>query len=146
MTVEHIDRFIAQCGHIGNNKDLRIRLLPNSLIEIAFAWYTNLLANSVHNWQEIEEAFHSQFYQIKLEVSMANLSRLHQISGEPMEDYIRRFQKLKFRCKVVIPEIEFVKMATRGMNFELRKSSKGWSPGTFISWLLWLLDMRKSSR
>ena len=56
---------------------------------------------------------------------MADLSRVHQLSGEPVEDYTRRFRKLKFRCKVIIPEIEFVKMATRGMNFEFRKKFKG---------------------
>ena len=56
---------------------------------------------------------------------MADLSRLNQISNEPIEDYIRRFRKIKFRCKVLIPEIEFVKMTTRGMNFELRKKFEG---------------------
>ena len=100
-------------------------LFPNSFTGIAFTWYTNLLANSVHNWQEIEEAIHSQFYRTELEVYMADLSRLHQLSNEPVEDYIRRFRKLKFWCKVLIPEMEFVKMVTRGMNFELRKKFKG---------------------
>ena len=51
---------------------------------------------------------------------MAYLSMLHQLSGELVEDYIRHFKKLKCRCKVVISEIEFVKMATRGMYFELK--------------------------
>ena len=56
---------------------------------------------------------------------MANLSWLHQLSNEPVEEYIRCFRKLKFRCKVMIPEIEFVKMATGGINFELRKKFEG---------------------
>ena len=56
---------------------------------------------------------------------MADLSRLHQLSNELIEDYIRLFRKLKFWCKVLIPEIEFIKMATGGMNFELRKKFKG---------------------
>ena len=124
-TLEHVDRFIVQCGHIGNNENMRQRLFPNSLIGIAFTWYTNLPANSVYNWQEMEETFHSQFYRIEPEVSEADLSRLHQYSNEPVEDYIRCFRKLKFQCKVLIPEIEFVKMATGGMNFELRNSFEG---------------------
>ena len=77
LTLEHIGRFVVQCGHIGNNENLRLRLFPNSLTGIAFSWYTNLPANSVHNWQEMEEAFHSQFYRTEPEVSMADLSRLH---------------------------------------------------------------------
>ena len=56
---------------------------------------------------------------------MADLSRLYQRNGKCMEDYIRCFRKLKFKYRVVIPEIEFVKMATRGMNFELHKNVKG---------------------
>ena len=95
-TIEHIGRFVVQCGHIGNNENLRLKLFPNSLTGIAFSWYSNLPANSVHNWQEMEEAFHSQFYRTEPEVSMADLSRLHQLSHEPVEEYIRRFRKLKF--------------------------------------------------
>ena len=56
---------------------------------------------------------------------MFDLSRFHQLSGEPVEDYSRHFQKLNFRCKVLIPEIEFVKIATRGTNFELWKKFEG---------------------
>ena len=56
---------------------------------------------------------------------MADLSQLYQLSSEPVEEYIRCFRKLKFRCKVMIPEIEFVKMATSGMNFEMRKKFEG---------------------
>ena len=82
-----------------------MRLFPNSWTRVAFKWYTNLPANSIHNWQEIEETFHGQFYKTKPEVSIADLSRLHQLSNEPIEDYIRCFRKLKFQCKVLIPEI-----------------------------------------
>ena len=119
MTIERIGCFIVQCGHIRNNEDLRISLFPNSLTGIAFTWYTNLPVNLVYTWQEIEEIFYSQFYRTEPEVSMVNLSWLHQLSNKPVDDYIRCFRKMKFRCKVLIPKIEFIKMATRGMNYEL---------------------------
>ena len=61
----------------------------------------------------MEEAFHSQFYRTEPEVSMADLSQLHQLGNEPVVDYIQHFRKLKFQCKILIPEIEFVKMAIR---------------------------------
>ena len=35
-TLEHISRFVVQCGHIRNNKNLRLKLFPNSLTGIAF--------------------------------------------------------------------------------------------------------------
>ena len=69
----------------------------------------------------MEEAFYSQFYRTEPEVSMGYLSWLYQLSNEPVENYIWHFRKLKFRCNVLIPEIDFVKMATGGMNFKLRK-------------------------
>ena len=56
---------------------------------------------------------------------MVDLSRLHQLSNELVEDYIRRLKQLKFCYKELIPEVEFVKMATGGMNFELRKKFEG---------------------
>ena len=77
FTLEYIGMFIVQCGHIGNNENLRLKLFPNSLTGIALTWYTNLPANSVHNWQEMEEAFHSQFYKTEPEVPMADSSQLH---------------------------------------------------------------------
>ena len=73
----------------------------------------------------MEEAFHSQFYRTELKLSMANLSGLHQLSNEPVEEHIWHFRKLKFWHKVLIPEIEFIKMATGGMNFKLRKKFEG---------------------
>ena len=44
-TVEHINRFILQCGEAANQDPLRVRLFSLSLSGSAFAWFTTLLAN-----------------------------------------------------------------------------------------------------
>ena len=47
-TVEHINRFIMQCGEAANQDALRVRLFSMSLSGSAFTWYTTLLANSIY--------------------------------------------------------------------------------------------------
>jgi recombinational DNA repair protein (RecF pathway) len=53
-TMEHVTRFIIQCGEAGNVDALRIRLLSSSLSEPAFSWFTSLLANSIIKWFDLE--------------------------------------------------------------------------------------------
>ncbi|KAJ4958259.1 hypothetical protein NE237_025370 [Protea cynaroides] len=124
-TVEHIGRFTVQCGEAGANDFLKMRLFANSLSDTAFEWYINLPANSIQTWQQMEEAFHSQFYRIAPEVSITDLSGMYQIAGEKVEDFIARFKRARHRCPLVLPEPEFVKLAQNGLEFELRKKFVG---------------------
>ncbi|XP_075491134.1 uncharacterized protein LOC142529477 [Primulina tabacum] len=123
-SMEHIARFTIQCGELANLENfnnLKLRLFPNSLTGTAFAWYASLPRNSVMNWQEMERQFHIQFYITEPEVCIADLSRVIQKKGESVEYFIDRFKKMKNRCKVFLPETKFVKMAQKGLYFELRK-------------------------
>ncbi|XP_073030718.1 uncharacterized protein [Primulina eburnea] len=76
----------------------------------------------------MERQFHIQFYRTEPEVCIADLSRVTQKKGESMESmeyFIDMFKKIKNRCKVFLPETEFVKMAQNGLDFELRKKFQG---------------------
>jgi hypothetical protein len=42
MTIEHISRFLVQCGEASGSDALKIRLFPLSLSESAFAWFPSL--------------------------------------------------------------------------------------------------------
>ena len=97
-TIEHVGRFTVQCGHAGGIEALKLRLFPNSFTGIALSGYNNLPANSVLDWQQMEGAFHAQFYRTEPETLMADLSRLHQLLGESVEVYIGQFRKAKYRC------------------------------------------------
>ncbi|XP_059668934.1 uncharacterized protein LOC132314028 [Cornus florida] len=120
-TLEHISRFTVQCGEAAANPWLKVRLFPNTLTGYAFRWYSNLPANSIQSWQQFEDLFHTQFYRAELEVSMADLSRLHQLPGESVMSFLSRFRRAKFKCNLSLPPEEYVKMAMNGLEFELRK-------------------------
>jgi hypothetical protein len=58
-TMEHITRFIIQCGEAGNVDALTIRLFSSSLSEAAFSSITLLPANSIIKWSDLEQQFHN---------------------------------------------------------------------------------------
>ncbi|XP_059650780.1 uncharacterized protein LOC132296613 [Cornus florida] len=121
-TLEHISRFTVHCGEAVANPWLKVRLFPNILTGYAFRWYCNLPTNSIQSWQQFEDLFHTQFYRAELEVSMADLSRLHQLPGESVMSFLSRFRQAKFKCNLSLPPEEYVKMAVNGLEFELRKN------------------------
>ena len=52
-TLEHVARFIVQCGELVNYENFyhfKLRLFPNSLIEATFIWCTTLPRNSIQSW------------------------------------------------------------------------------------------------
>ena len=72
----------------------------------------------------MERQFHTQFFKVKHEVCIAELSRVTQRNGETA-DLISCFKKMRNICKIHLLEIEYVKMAQRGLNIELRKKFQG---------------------
>ena len=61
-TVEHIAKFTSQCADAGTNEYLKLRLFANSLTDTTFTWFINLAPNFVHNWAQMEDLFHAQFF------------------------------------------------------------------------------------
>ena len=126
--MEHIARFTIQCGELANFENFsnfKLRLFPNSLTGNAFTWYATLPRNSVLTWQEMERQFHTQFFRTEPEVCIAELSRVTQRAGESADLFIARFKRMRNRCKIMLPEGEYIKMAQRGLDIELRKKFQG---------------------
>jgi hypothetical protein len=46
-TMEHIGQFIEQCGKVGSNDLLKLKLFPLSLSNFASTWYSLLAPNSI---------------------------------------------------------------------------------------------------
>ncbi|XP_058211705.1 uncharacterized protein LOC131323881 [Rhododendron vialii] len=124
-TEEHITRFQVQCGEAGTIDALKLRLFPNSLTGIAFTWYINLPPNSVQTWAQLEEMFHQQFYRVEPEVTLVDLSCYRQTHLEFVESYLLRFKTARFKCKIVLPEAEYVCIALNGLGFEMKKKFYG---------------------
>ena len=73
-SLEHIARFIVQCGELAKYENFyhfKLRLFPNSLTRAVFMWYTTLPRNSIQSWQEMEMQFHTQFFRAKFELCIA---------------------------------------------------------------------------
>jgi hypothetical protein len=58
-TMEHITRFIIQCGEAENIDELSIRLFSSSLSGPTVSWFTSLPANSIIKWSNLEQLFHN---------------------------------------------------------------------------------------
>lgn len=65
--------------------------------------------------------FHQQSYRVEPKVTVANLARLCQLPDEGVETFLSRFKTARFKCKIPLPEKEYVRLATNCLNFELKK-------------------------
>ncbi|CAL9018545.1 unnamed protein product, partial [Prunus brigantina] len=124
-SVEHIGRFSVQCIAIENNPLLKLRLSGNFLSGQAFIGYTNLPANSVQAWEQMESVFHDYYYRIQPEVTISDLAALKQSEDEPTQDFITRFRKLKMKCRIPMEERHFIQMAQAALKISLRKRFDG---------------------
>ena len=75
-TLEHVNRFIMQCGEAANQDTLRVRLFSMSLSGSAFAWFTMLPANSILYWADLEKKFHQFFFSGVTELKLTDLTSL----------------------------------------------------------------------
>ena len=123
-TLKHVARFIMQCGELanyGNFYHFKLRRFPNSLAGATFTWYTTLLRNFIRSWYEMERQFQTKIFKAEPEVCIAELSRVTQRNRETIDLFISWFKKMRNRCKIHLLETEYVKMAQRGLDIELRK-------------------------
>ncbi|XP_024199800.1 uncharacterized protein LOC112202998 [Rosa chinensis] len=124
-TIAHISRFTARCAEHSRDDDLKLKWFENSLTGPAHAWYVNLAPNSIQNWADMERAFHEQFYRVEPEVTIADLAKMYQEAHESAQDFLDRFKAARNKCIVNLGELEFVRIAQQGLNYELRKKYEG---------------------
>ena len=46
---------------------------------------------------------------------------MNQKSTEKATEFINRYKRARTKCKIVLPEAEFVRLAQNGLDFNLRK-------------------------
>ena len=73
----------------------------------------------------MERQFHTQFFKAEPILWIVELSRVTQRNGETVDLFISRFKKMRNICKIYLPETEYVKIAQRGLDIELRKKFQG---------------------
>ena len=96
--VEHINRFIIQCGEAAQQDALKVYLFSMSLSGSAFTWFTMLPANSIIFWADLEKQFHQFFYYGIEKMKLTDLTNLRQRNDESITAFIQRFRDAKNRC------------------------------------------------
>ena len=114
--VEHINRFIMQCGEATQNDALKVRLFSMSLSGSAFTWFTMLPAKSILFWADLEKQFHQFFYSGVHEMKLTDLTNLRQRNDESVDTFIQRFRDVKNRCfSLVLSEQQLAEVAFQGL-------------------------------
>jgi len=96
--MEHVNRFIIQCGVAANRDELRVRLFSSSLSGSAFTWFISLPPNSVIIWANLEKQFHKYFFSGVNEKKITDLVRLRQCNDESVESFVQRLRDVKNKC------------------------------------------------
>jgi hypothetical protein len=96
--MEHITRFIIQCGEAGNVDALRIHLFSSSLSGPTFSLFTSLPANSIIKWSDLEQQFHNYIFSGINEMKITDLTRLKQRNDETVAGFVQRFREVRNKC------------------------------------------------
>jgi len=96
-----------------------VKQFVQTLKGIAFDWYTDLLPESIDNWEQIEQEFLNRFYSTHRTVSMTELTNTKQWKDEPVLDYINCWCSLSLKCKDSLSEPSAVEMCAQGIERDL---------------------------
>jgi hypothetical protein len=121
-TMEHITRFIIQCGEEGNVNALRVRLFSSSLSGPTFSWFTSLPANSIIKWSDLEQQFHNYFFSSIHEMKITDLTRLKQRNDETIVGFVQRFREIRNKCySLNLGDKQLAELAFQGLLPTLRE-------------------------
>ena len=135
-TVEHINRFIVQCGEAAQHDALKVRLFSMSLSGSVFTWFTTLPANSIIYWADLEKQFHQFLYSGVEEMKLTDLTNLRQRNDELVATFIQRFRDVKNRCfSLVLSDQHLLKLPSKDSCHISRRSMLPRSSTTSVRWL-----------
>ncbi|CAL5345640.1 unnamed protein product [Camellia sinensis] len=101
-------------GIHGSHHVLRLREFSKSLTDQAYSWYVNLAPNSVRNWEEMVNKFHTKFFQMAEKVTTLTLCKEKQREGEDILEYVKRFQDKAVDCHEAVEESYLVQICVEG--------------------------------
>jgi len=112
--MEHVNRFIIQCGEAANRDELRVRLFSSSLSGSAFTWFISLPPNSVITWADLEKQFHKYFFFGVHEIT--DLFRPKQRNDESVKSFVQRLREVKNKCySLVLDDRQLADLAFQGL-------------------------------
>jgi len=114
--MEHVNKFIIQCGEAANRDELRVRLFSSSLSGSAFTWFISLPPNSMITWADLEKQFHKYFFSRVHEKKITDLVRLKQRNDESVESFVQRLREVKNKCySLVLDDRQLADLAFQGL-------------------------------
>lgn len=87
-TIEHVSRFLVQCGEDVVEDAIRVRLFPMSLSGSAFNCFAPLPANSIRSWADLEKLLHKYFFIGLHEMRLVDLIAIRHRNYESVLEYI----------------------------------------------------------
>ena len=115
-TMEHVNRFIIQCGEAASRDELRVRLFSSSLSGSAFTWFISLPPNSIITWVDLEKQFHKYFFAGIHEKKLTDLVKLRQRNDESVESFVQRLRDVKNKCySLVLDDRQLADLAFQGL-------------------------------
>ena len=128
---QHIAHFVENCENVGTQGGLFVKQFFCSLKGNAFDWYTDLKAESINSWEQLEREFLNRFYSTCHTVGMMELTNTKQWKDESVVDYINRWHFLSIDCKDRLSEIFAIEMCIQGLHWGILYILQGIKPQTF---------------
>ncbi|OMP00330.1 reverse transcriptase [Corchorus capsularis] len=100
--------------------DLKLKEFSKSLTGKAYTWYVNLIPGSIESWNQMCTQFGEKFFPTQEKLTLIDLGREHQKSGEDLMEYIQRFRERVLDVHDAYNERELVKVCMQGMFDEYR--------------------------
>nr|XP_025877531.1 uncharacterized protein LOC107279274 [Oryza sativa Japonica Group]ABA94831.1 retrotransposon protein, putative, unclassified [Oryza sativa Japonica Group] len=120
-TMEHICRFLAQCGEASAEEALKVKLFPLSLTGSVFTWFLSLPPNSIRGWVDLEKQFHEYFFARIDELKLSDLLLVKQQEGESAMEYIKRFRNIRSRCySLSLSDEQLADLAFQGLSTPIK--------------------------
>lgn len=122
--LEYITWFTAQCRDV-NHDNHKLRLFNFSLTSVAFLWYIHLSSNLEQTWDDMVRKFHEQLPWARMEVLVSALARMTQTLDESPTWPLYWFKVAKHRCRVPLPEANYIWIAQNNLNMKFQKKCLG---------------------
>jgi hypothetical protein len=95
-TIEHNNRFLAQCG-AASIELLLVGLFQMSLSRSAFTCFASLPSNSINMWVDPEKKLHKYLFTGVSEMTLTNLTVVREWTTELVSNSIQQFRDVS-RC------------------------------------------------
>ena len=97
-TIEYVSRYLTHLGEASIEEAHRVHFVSLTLSGPSFTWFSSLAVNSIANWSDLENKFHTYFYTGIGERKITNLTTIKQRANESGAEFLQRFREIRNLC------------------------------------------------